>query len=100
MKQTTHLQDFRNAFKQAGRDSQFSYEGLAILSNHLQQWEDDTGEEIDLDVIALCCDYCEMTELELRSAYSIEDDESSTQYLQDNTLVAGFTDTSIIFQNF
>ena len=100
MKQTINLSQFRDAFNRMDRGTQFSYEGLEILFNGLEQYADDCGQELDLDVIALCCDFCEMTELEIRDSYGLDDSESSTQYLNDNTWVLGTTPTTVIFQQF
>lgn len=100
MKTTVNFYDFRNAFERMDRGSQFSYEGLEILFNGLEEFEDDTGEEMDLDVIALCCDFSEMTELEIRDAYGLEDHQSSTDFLNNNTWVLGATDKTVIFRTF
>ncbi len=51
MIQTINLHDFRNAFQAAGRGEQFTYEGLGVLFDYLEQYEQDTGEQIELDVI-------------------------------------------------
>ena len=60
MKETVRsVYRFREAFAEAGRKEQFSYEGLEILFNHLEEFEEMTGEEIELDVIAICCEYAE-----------------------------------------
>jgi len=59
MKQTVYFDDFKQAFKQMGRENQFSYEGLTTLFEMLDEYEQDTGEELELDVIALCCDFSE-----------------------------------------
>jgi hypothetical protein len=45
--------DFQDAFNKMGRGDQFSYEGLIALFDHLEFVEDNTGEPIELDVIAL-----------------------------------------------
>lgn len=100
MKQSINLYQFRDAFQRMDRGSQFSYEGLEILFNGLEELEQDTGNEMDLDVIGLCCEFVEMTELEIRDSYGLEDYESSTEYLRDRTLVLGSTDTSVIFAQF
>ena len=100
MKQTINLSQFRDAFNRMERGNQFSYEGLEILFNGLEQLSDDCGQELDLDVIALCCDFCEMTELEIRDSYDLDDSQSSTQYLNDNTWVLGATDKTVVFQQF
>jgi hypothetical protein len=82
------------------RATQFSYEGLEILFNGLEALELELDNEMDLDVIGLCCEFVEMKELEIRDAYSLDDSESSTEYLRDRTLVLGATDTSVVFAQF
>jgi hypothetical protein len=108
MKTTVTLNDFRNAFN-AIRPNNFSYEGLEQLFNYFESYEDDTGEQIELDVIAICCEYQESTIEEIVNSYDIElDPDDDTQvnfdkvfaYLADNTSVIGHTDDSIIFQSF
>jgi len=99
MKQNVNFSTFQTAFENL-RPNNFSYEGLTALFDYLEAYEEDTGEQIELDVIALCCDYSEMTELEIRSAYGLDDSDSSTTYLQHHTQVIGTTATTVIFQNF
>lgn len=73
MKQTINLYNFRDAF-QAMRPNNFSYEGLRALFEYLEDLEDDTGEEIELDVIAICCDFTEYESLqEFQECYGAED---------------------------
>ena len=62
MKQSVNMYDFERAFKNFERDN-FSYDGLKALFEYLEDYEEDTGEEIELDVIALCCDYMEYDSL-------------------------------------
>lgn len=59
MKQTLNSSQFIDAFwSYDGRYQQMGgYDGLRALFKHLASWEDDSGEEIELDVIALCCDW-------------------------------------------
>ena len=109
MKQTVNLHDFRDAFYRMGRKDQFSYEGLEILFNYIEEMEQDTGEEIELDVIALCCDYAESTIDCLISDYDIDisdcdpDDDGAIgdtvrEYMGQNTAVCGETsDGSIVY---
>ena len=67
MKQTiglfVRLCDFEDAFRRI-RPGDFSYSGLQALFEYLEQYEEDTGEVIELDVIALCCDYTEYKNLD------------------------------------
>ena len=109
MKQTVNIYDFRAAFYNMGRKDQFSYEGLEILFNYIEELEQEIGEEIEMDVIGLCCEYAEITIDDLISDYSIDisdcdpDDgeaikETVMNYMRENTIVCGETsDGSVVF---
>ena len=74
MYQRVNFSDFRQAFHNHDRGNQFSYEGLKALFSHLEEVEGETGEEMELDVIALCCEYSEYkTFEELRHDYPAVD---------------------------
>ena len=68
MKQSTNLYAFRNAFL-AIRPDNFSHEGLEVLFDYLEEYEESAGEEIELDVIAICCDFSELSLDEAREEY-------------------------------
>jgi len=71
MKTTVSSYDFEQAFRTAGRENSFSYAGRNALFNYMEDYEEDTGEEIELDVIALCCEYTEYVDVqEFAAAYS------------------------------
>ncbi len=59
MTQSVNQFDFIQAFNGMGRGEQFTRRGLYALYDYLTQYEEDTGETINLDVIALCCEYTE-----------------------------------------
>lgn len=59
MKQTVQEHDFLDAFRAYGRADQFTRAGLIALFDYLEELEADTGEELELDVVALCCDFSE-----------------------------------------
>ena len=109
MKQSINAYDFERAFVLADRKDQFSYDGLKALFEYLEDFEDDTGEEIELDVIALCCDYSEYeSALECAKDYPFdidedldedEQEEAALEYLRDHTSVIEFN-TGIIIQSF
>ena len=109
MKQSVNSYDFERAFITAGRKDQFSYDGLRALFEYLEELEDDSGEEIELDVIALCCDYSEYdSALDCAKDYPFdidedldedEQEEAALEYLRDHTSVIEF-DTGIIIQSF
>ena len=49
--------DFIDTFKQSElRKNKFSYDGLIALFSYLEDLEEDTGEDINFDMIAICCD--------------------------------------------
>ena len=105
---TVNLPQFRDAFQT--RKENFSYEGLEILFEYLENYEYETNEKIELDVIALCCDYSESTVEEIANDYSIDvsdarDDEDVKKdiirtYLNDNTTIVGETADGFIYQQF
>jgi len=111
MKQTVSMGDFRDTFKAYDRTDNFSYDGLKALFEYLEEMEADTGEELELDVIALCCDFSEYESAVACVAecgYDLEYDEdadedekesAALEYLNDNTTVIRF-DGSVIIQGF
>jgi hypothetical protein len=99
MIQTVNFNDFRNAFD-AIRPNNFSYEGLEQLFNYFESYEDDTGEKIELDVIAFCCEYQESTFEDVVKSYNLDENEDVLEFLAMNTSVIGHTDDTIIFQSF
>jgi hypothetical protein len=102
MKQTINLNDFRNAFQRMDRGNQFSYEALELIYDYLEEIDPDS----ELDVIAICCDFQEMTPREIADAYGYEVEEDGNEMqnvldcLHDETSVIGTTDETIIFVNF
>ena len=108
MKITVSSYDFERAFVDAGRQNQFSYEGRAALFDYLEQLERDTGQELELDVIALCCDYYESSVEEIILNYRIDvegldDDEqleTVREYLMDQGAYCGETATGFVYSAF
>lgn len=101
---------FREAFRLAGRGDQFSYEGLEVLFDYLEQYSEDTGEPIELDVVALCCEYYESSIKEIIDQYNLdvsyaEDDEDEIketvkEYLEYKTSVCGEVDGGFVYAAF
>ena len=46
------------------RPNQFSYDALRALFDYYEELEESTGEQIKLDVIAICCDWTEYENIE------------------------------------
>ena len=116
MKQTVNEYDFRRAFETL-RPEQFSYEGLGLLYQYFVELEDDLGEEIELDVIAICCEWSEDSPAEIMDKYNLglddigldpDDDPDKSaienalvEYLNDRTQVAGSTlAPSIVYMSY
>ncbi len=122
MKQTINVNDFRDAFTEYGRNDNFSYDGLGALFDYLEDYEEDTGEELDLDVVALCWDFTEYktallaaedhdfefdeSELDLGEDeddggdFETEKEEQALEYLKDSTTVIELEGGGVIIQDF
>ena len=94
MKQSVSMYDFERAFKRYEREN-FSYDGLKALFEYLEEYEEGTGEEVELDVIALCCEYAEYDSLkEYNDYYGTEYDE--IDLIQDDTTLIKIDDERFI----
>ena len=98
MKQSVSIYDFERAFKRCEREN-FSYDGLKALFEYLEEFEDGTGEEVELDVIALCCEYAEYDSLnEYNDDYGTKYDE--IDLIQDDTTLIKIDDERFIIQQY
>ena len=104
-----NVHQFREAFRLAGRTDQFSHEGFEVLFDYLDNLSEDIGEPIELDVVALCCEYYESSIQELIDNYNIdspEDDDPDSiievvrKYLEDNTSVCGKVSDGFVYAAF
>ena len=106
MKTTISLCDFRNAFIQAGRSNQFSYDGLEIIFKYIEDVEDSCGQEFELDVIAICCEYSEdsVENIAKASRLDIPDDGNEhnnvLDYLHDEGVLIGSSQSGIVYRQF
>lgn len=98
MIQTINMYDFERAFKDMERDNHFSYEGLKALFEYLENYEDSCDTEIELDVIALCCDYREYNSLkDFQNDYG---ECESIEEIEGDTTVIRIDNDSFIIQQF
>jgi len=79
--------EFQDAFENHGRGNQFTYEGLKALYEYLGEYEDECGETIELDVIALCCEYSEYEDLDAFWEDYDKEDYPTLEDIQDETCV-------------
>ena len=99
MKQTIGFNEFRDAFRAYDRMENFSRQGLELLFDYCEEADPD----MELDVIALCCEYSEESAEDIASNYSIdisdidpEDDDYEEKvfeivrdYLENHTSIVG-----------
>lgn len=106
--QITNSQQFAEAFLHLGRGVQFTLSGFSVLFKYLEESEQD----IELDVIALCCDFAESSVEELLNDYEIDieglnpvEDAEEVKgvvraYLEDNTIGIGETPDGLVYGSF
>jgi hypothetical protein len=109
MKQTVNTHTFREAFNRMGRGDQFTYAGLEVLFNYLEENEDERNE-IELDVVALCCDFAEGEPLDIARDYEIDLGDEAVdpenvlaivrEFLEDEGALVGETDSTIVYRQF
>jgi hypothetical protein len=108
MKTTVSKHDFIDAFRAYDRLDNFSFEALDLLFAYFEEYEESAGEEIELDVVAICCEYNESDADDIIADYRIDvegmdDDEkidAVREYLQDNTQLVGETASGFVYAAF
>lgn len=107
MKTTVDLYAFRRYFEDL-RPNNFSYEGLAVLFEYLEEFEDSSGEELEFDVIGLCCDFAEDTVGDIARNYGLELEpgesellsrETVREWLEDEGALVGETADGFVYRN-
>ena len=110
MKTTVYFSEFCDYFRDIRPDN-FSYQGLRVLFDYLEEIDNSCGEESELDVIGLCCDFAESDWQTIASDYegAIELDKEQDQdiqktqvldFLADQGVLVGETDNSIVYRQF
>ena len=84
--------------KSAERKNQFTYDGLKALFAYYEQFEADTGQEIEFDPIAICCDWTEYEDLDDYNEQNGTDYDFET--LCGDTQVIDIDKEKIIVMNF
>jgi hypothetical protein len=107
--QTLDKYAFVEAFRESSRKDQFSEEALEAIFEYLEDYSDSTGDPLELDIIAICCDWSEMTWKEIAINYGIdlshcEDDDERIgeveDFLCDNTQWCALSDGNFVFVSF
>jgi hypothetical protein len=70
MYKTINFSDFCDEFHGSQYENNFTYEGKQALFEYLENLEEDIGEKIEFDMVAICCDYNEYSDaIEAASNY-------------------------------
>lgn len=100
MKKTINFYDFTEAFKKAGRGNQFTYSGLRTIFDCIEDYENEAHEEIELDVIAICCEYAEYENIaEFWLVYD-QEDYPDIDAIENNTQVMMIDEEAFIIEQF
>lgn len=99
-----------------GRADSFGYAGWNAIGEHLEQLSEDMGQDIEIDIVAICCDYSSADNVEdwwnEYGEYSsigpddweqMDDEEKLSaieEYLGENTSVVICEEDCIIWQTF
>ena len=105
--QTVNKYSFINAFKLSDRKDQFSYEALEAIFEELDSVASD--DNIEFDMIAVCCEWVEETWQDIADSYSIDIDDDATEeeaietvqtFLQDHTVALPLSGGSFVYVAF
>lgn len=98
MIQHIYFSQFCDSFSDTYKNN-FSYAGKRALFDYLENMEEDTGEQIELDPVCLCCDYTEYENFEeLKNVYP---DIKDMEDLENNTSVIRLENSDgFVIQNF
>jgi hypothetical protein len=98
--QTLNKHQFIDSFKSwETYANHFSYEGLELLYDWLEMQKAQSDEDIELDVVALCCDFNESDVATIIQDYDLPknlDFDDIIEYLQENTSIVGITEQKTI----
>ena len=82
MKQTLTTYEVAHLLLKDKENNGFTYEGCFALAEYLEQWEQDLGEEIELDVVAIRCEWTEYASLaEAYEDYTQDRDDRSDEFI-------------------
>ena len=100
MKKTINFYDFSDAFIKAGRGNQFTYKGQRALFDYIEEYEEDCGTEIELDVIALCCEFTEYDNIADFWVEYGQEEYPDIEAIVDNTQVIMIDEEAFIIEQF
>ena len=103
MKEYVNEHTFRDRFMRSDNyKNNFSYEGLHVLFEYFEELEADMGEEIEFDMVAICCDYTEYDSIkDFNAVYTSSKYRHTLNDIREETVVISIPDTKrFIIQEF
>ena len=88
LKEKINSSTFTNAMRES-----FTYEAIQALWNYFEQYESDTGEELELDPIAFRCEFNEYSSLEEFHEEYDKEEYPTIEDIENNTTVIPFEKT-------
>ena len=114
--ETLSSSDIYNMACRMGRGDQFGYDGWRAIGDYLEQLSEDLGQDIEIDIVTICCEYSSADSVEkfweeYGKYSSIDADEwkqmndaeklqAVQDYLSEYTSVVTCEDDCIIWQTF
>jgi hypothetical protein len=100
MKTIVTSHSFIDAFRLCGRSDQFTVPALEALFAYFERLEEDTDTEIELDPIAICCEWAEYSSI-LEAAndngFKGDSEADALEYLYEETQVVPFDGGIVVF---
>jgi len=107
--QTLDKYSFVRAFEESSRKDQFSSEALEAIFEYMEEYSDSTGENVEFDIVGICCEWAEMTWQDVAMSYDVDlsqctdDDERIGEvedYLSRNTQYCEVSEGSFVLVQF
>lgn len=114
--ETINASDLYHMACRMGRGDNFGYAGWNAIGDYLEQLSDDLGEDLEVDIVGICCEYSQADGIDdvweqVVKFGDIDDDEweemddeekleAVQDYLQENTTVVVCEENLIIWQVF
>lgn len=108
MKHTINRSQFHDAFRQSGLGDRFSHKALDALFSYFEDLEELTEEEMELDVLGICCEYSEDHWEAIADNFSIELPEEEDEKIaavrdfleNETTFVKELSEGVFVYQQF
>jgi hypothetical protein len=114
--ETIYASDLYHMAFRMGRGHNFGYNGWNAIGEYLEQLSDDLGEDVEIDIVGICCDYSMSEDVgDWWKEYGVYSDidadeweemdeeeklEAINDYLQEKTSVVICEENLIIWQAF